>query len=55
MACPLLQLKTLDIKQQVSLVNYSHDELNTLSFELNPHVMFDINDKLQFGMGPGFG
>jgi len=55
MACPLLQLETLDIKQQISLVNYSYNGLNTLSLEFNPHLMFDINDKFQFGVGPGFG
>jgi len=55
MACPLLQLETLDIKQQISLVNYSFNGLNTLSLEFNPHLMFDINNKLQFGVGPGFG
>jgi len=54
-ACPALQLENLDIKQQISYVYSSNDGLTTNSIEFNPHVMFNIADKLQLGVGPGFG
>jgi len=55
-ACPLLQLSSNKIKQQISLVQYvENDSFSTTSLELNPHVMFDLADKLQVGVGPGFG
>jgi hypothetical protein len=55
-ACPLLQLSSNKIKQQISVVHYSEkDKFNSTSIELNPHVMFDVANKLQVGVGPGFG
>lgn len=55
-ACPALQLESLDIKQQISLVHsYKNGGLSANNLEFNPHVMFDVMQKLQVGVGPGFG
>jgi opacity protein-like surface antigen len=57
-ACPLLELSSNDIKQQISIVHSSKtdtEKLSTTSIELNPHVQFDVTNKLQIGVGPGFG
>lgn len=54
-ACPALQLSTLDIKQQISLVYQSQDGFDATALEFNPHVMFDLSNNLQVGVGPGFG
>jgi len=55
LACPLLQLSDFDIKQQVSLVHQNNDGYEATSFELNPHVMFDVANKVQVGVGPELG
>lgn len=55
-ACPALQLETQNIKQQISLVHYSKKNgFSSNTLEFNPHVMFDVADKFQVGVGPGFG
>ncbi len=55
LACPALQLETLDIRQQISLVHQSKHGLRMTSLEFNPHVMFNLDDNVQLGVGPGFG
>ena len=55
LACPALQLSSLDIKQQISIVYQSKEGLDTTHIEFNPHVMFDLSKDIQFGAGPGFG
>lgn len=54
-ACPLLALPSNKIKQQISLVYQDKNGLTTTSLELNPHVMFDLSNKVQLGVGPGLG
>jgi opacity protein-like surface antigen len=53
--CPLLKPPHHTIRQQVSYVETDEDGLKTSSIELNPHHMFDMNDKLQVGFGPSLG
>ncbi len=55
LACPALQLPTLDIRQQISLVHQSDHGLRMTSLELNPHLLFNLDNKVQLGVGPGFG
>ena len=55
LACPLLQIPDFDIKQQVSLVHQNSDGYEATSFELNPHVMFDVVKDIQVGVGPELG
>lgn len=55
LACPMLQLPTHAIRQQVSLVHYDENGFTMNSLEFNPHLLFDLTDNLQLGAGPGFG
>ena len=53
--CPLLQIPSNEIRQQVSLVSTSSNGLSTTSLELNPHVMFNVAPQLHVGVGPNLG
>ncbi|MDF1875734.1 outer membrane beta-barrel protein [Sulfurimonas sp. SAG-AH-194-I05] len=53
--CPVFQIKDLTINQVLSLVHSSKNGLTTNALEMNPRIMFDISDKMQFGFGPGLG
>ncbi len=55
LACPALQLSMYDIRQQISLVYQSDHGLRMTSLEFNPHVLFNLDEKVQLGVGPGFG
>jgi hypothetical protein len=50
--CPLLQLPSNVIRQQVTLVRSSSEGLTTTALEINPHAQFPIVNKLNFGFGP---
>lgn len=55
-ACPALQLQSLNIRQQISFVHATEkDKFSSNSLEFNPHVIFKADDKLQVGVGPGVG
>lgn len=53
--CPVFEVKDLEINQVLSLVHYSENGLTTNSLEMNPRIMFNLNDKTKFGFGPGLG
>ena len=55
LTCPLLQIPTNTIKQQISIVNSATDGLAKTSVELNPHVMFDLGNRFELGAGPSLG
>ncbi len=55
LACPALQLASNDIRQQISLVHQSDHGLRMTSLEFNPHLLFHLDEKIQLGVGPGFG
>ena len=55
MTCPLLQIPDHTIRQQISLVHTNSEGLTTTSLELNPHVLFNVADNLNFGVGPSLG
>ncbi|RUM62045.1 MAG: hypothetical protein DSZ03_07450, partial [Sulfurimonas sp.] len=55
LACPALQLEHYDIRQQISLVHQSKHGLRMTSLEFNPHILFDLDENMQLGVGPGFG
>jgi len=54
-ACPVFQVKDLEINQVLSLVRYNKDGLEVNSLEMNPRIMFPISKKMKFGFGPGLG
>ena len=54
-ACPIFQIEDVTINQILSLVHSSKDRLKTNTLEMNPRIMFDLSDKVQFGFGPGLG
>ncbi|MFT5660466.1 MAG: hypothetical protein ACI9TV_001107 [Sulfurimonas sp.] len=54
-ACPVFQIKDLEINQVLSLVHSDKDGLETNTLEMNPRIMFDLNNKTKFGFGPGLG
>ncbi|MBC8238556.1 MAG: outer membrane beta-barrel protein [Helicobacteraceae bacterium] len=54
-ACPVFQIKDLEINQVLSLVHSDKDGLETNTLEMNPRIMFKLNDKTKFGFGPGLG
>jgi len=54
-ACPVFQIKDLEINQVLSLVHSDKDGLETNSLEMNPRIMFPLNNKTKFGFGPGLG
>lgn len=53
--CPLLKAPNHTIRQQVSYVETDKEGLATKSFELNPHHMLEMGDKMQAGFGPSLG
>lgn len=54
-ACPVFQIKDLEINQVLSFVHSDENGLETNSLEMNPRIMFDLNEKAKFGFGPGLG
>ena len=54
-ACPVFQVKDLEINQVLSFVHSDKDGLETNTLEMNPRIMFELNDKTKFGFGPGLG
>lgn len=54
-ACPVFQIKDLEINQVLSLVHSDKDGLKATTLEMNPRIMFAINEKTKFGFGPGLG
>ena len=54
-ACPVFQIKDLEINQVLSLVHSDKDGLETNTLEMNPRIMFELNNKTKFGFGPGLG
>lgn len=54
-ACPVFQIKDLEINQVLSLVRSDKNGLETNTLEMNPRIMFDLNKKTKFGFGPGLG
>jgi hypothetical protein len=54
-ACPVFQIADLEINQILSLVHSDKDGLETNSLEMNPRIMFAIDNKTKFGFGPGLG
>ena len=54
-ACPVFQVKDLEINQVLSLVHSDKDGLKTNTLEMNPRIMFKLNEKTKFGFGPGLG
>lgn len=54
-ACPVFQIKDLEINQVLSLVHSDEDGVKTNTLEMNPRIMFAINNKTKFGFGPGLG
>ena len=53
--CPLLQLSSGNIRQQINLTQYNHDGLKIQELNLNPHLMFPISSTTSFGVGPSYG
>lgn len=53
--CPLLKVPNHTIRQQITYARTDKDGVETESFELSPHHMFDINSKLSAGLGPSLG
>ena len=54
-ACPVFQIKDLEINQVLSLVHSDDDGLETNTLEMNPRIMFKLSNKMKFGFGPGLG
>ena len=54
-ACPVFQIKDLEINQVLSLVHSDKDGLETNTLEMNPRIMFKLSNKMKFGFGPGLG
>lgn len=53
--CPLLKPPHHTIRQQISYTQSDEKGVETTSFELSPHHMFDLNEKLSVGFGPSLG
>lgn len=53
--CLLLQPPTGIIRTKVSIGSFSNDGLKLTSFEINPRWMFNIDQNLSVGFGPGIG
>ena len=54
-ACPFFQIKDLEINQVLSFVHSDENGLETNSLEMNPRIMFALNEKTKIGFGPGLG
>ena len=53
--CPLIQNSTNNMRQQVSVVNYSKGGNSLLTVEANLHYRFPLIQNLKLGVGPGIG
>jgi len=53
--CPLIKLPDNIIKQHGSIIGYSKNNIELLSFELNPYQVFEIDNGTTIGAGPSFG
>ena len=53
--CPLIKLPKHSIRQQLSYTTSKEDGIKVKSLEMNPHHMFQVNNKLQVGVGPSLG
>ncbi len=54
-ACPIFQIKGLEINQVLSLTHYSENGFDINTLEMNPRIMFKVADKIKLGVGPGLG
>lgn len=53
--CPLIQNPTNNMRQQVSVVNYTDGDNSLLTAELNLHYRIAVADNVKIGVGPGLG
>ncbi|MGA7178711.1 MAG: hypothetical protein WBX11_03855 [Thiobacillaceae bacterium] len=53
--CLLLQPPTGIIRTKVSIGGFSHGGLKLTTYEINPRWMFNIDQNLSVGFGPGLG
>jgi hypothetical protein len=53
--CPLLKPPHHTIRQQISYTETDEKGVETKSFELNPHHMFNMGNNIQVGVGPSLG
>jgi len=53
--CPLLKLSSGNIRQQINLTQYNHDNLKIQELNLNPHYIIPVSNTTSFGFGPSFG
>lgn len=53
--CPLVKAPNAVIRQQISYATIESNGTKLKSFELNPHYMVVMSDKVQVGFGPGIG
>ena len=44
-----------DVRSQLQLTNYDHDNLQMLQLSANPHYIFNRGDAVEFGFGPHIG
>jgi hypothetical protein len=53
--CLLLDPPMGTIRQQLSYSHYDEGGLEITSFEMNPHFLYHLNEKMAIGVGPGLG
>jgi len=53
--CPLLKTPKHTIRQQISYTQAETNGFKTKSFELSPHHMFKVGEKVTAGFGPSIG
>lgn len=52
-ACPIFQIKGLEINQVLSLTHFSENGFDINTLEMNPRIMLKLSDKVKIGAGPG--
>ncbi len=55
MNCPLLKAPSHDIRQQISYLQSDKNGVKSMAFELSPHHMYKVANKLTIGFGPALG
>ena len=53
--CPLIQNPTNNMRQQISVVNFTDGDNSQLNVEANLHYRMPIVNNLKLGFGPGLG
>lgn len=51
--CPIFEIKDLEINQVLGANHYKKDNFSITTVEMNPRIMFELDNRTKVGVGPG--